>query len=326
MDRRRDIPVLFFPHPVIWAVLGAMLVLDMVWARLTGFAFHMYSSGDGGINLYIPAVLAAVFTLAVMARGKWPNLSRALFSFLFLAFLIKAGLMMNYLGAHEAYPLIDAALHRMDVALGFDWMAHVAWVNSHPAAVSTLVYVYQKIAVALTLVFFILAIARDARRLHEYVTLWFLSVMVVNICSVFLPAAGAYAFLHPSADVIGNMPDMAGRYWLKDFMALRSGEMTSATFGHVTGIVAFPSFHAIAALLTTWVLRDRKIFFWPFAIFNLISLVSAISIGGHYLTDLIGGAVTLGLSIIAYRAWETWPARAAKAGRTPLAAGGGAGA
>ena len=326
MDRRRDIPVLFFPHPAIWAALGAMLVLDMAWAHFTGFAFHMHSSGDGGIKPDILAWLAVVSTLAMVARGKWPNLSRALFSLLFIAFFFKATLMMTYLGARAAFPLIDASLHGVDVALGFDWFAHVARVNSHPWIISLLTVVYKQISLVLFLAFFILAVMRDARRLHEYITLLFLTLMVVNICSVFLPATGAYAFLHPPADVIGNMPDMAGRYWLKDFMALRSGEMTSAVFDKATGIVAFPSFHAIAALLTTWVLRDRKIFFWPFAIFNLVSMISAISIGGHYLADLIGGAVTLGLSILAYRAWETWPARAGKASRPALAARSGAGA
>ena len=327
MDRRRDIPVLFFPHPAIWAVLSMFFAGAVAWAWMTHFTFYPLSGGHAVVAAYIGAILTLMFAAAVILRERWPNLSRALFSWLLVMLLIKTGVMLNYLGARAAFPLIDAWLHRADVALGFNWMAHVARVNSHPQIISLLAFVYKQISPVLLLTFFILAAMRDARRLHEYISLLFMTLMVVNICSIFLPATGAYAFLHPSADMTGNMPpDIAGRHSLIDFMALRTGEMTSAAFDKVTGIVTFPSFHAIAALLTTWVLRDRKIFFWPFAIFNLISLVSAISIGGHYLTDLIGGAVTLGLSIIAYRAWETWPARAAKAYRTPLAAGGGAGA
>ena len=177
MDRRRDIPVFLFPHPAIWVVLSMFFAVAVAWAKVTHFTFYPLSGGHDMVVAYIGAILVLMFAAAVILRERWPNLSRTLFSWLLVMLLIKTGVMLNYLGAHEAFPLIDATLHRMDVMLGFDWMAHVAWVNGHPWIISLLTVVYKQISLVLFLVFFILAVMRDARRLQEYITVLFMKLM-----------------------------------------------------------------------------------------------------------------------------------------------------
>ncbi|EKD77869.1 MAG: hypothetical protein ACD_42C00141G0001, partial [uncultured bacterium] len=62
------------------------------------------------------------------------------------------------------------------------------------------------------------------------------------------------------------------------------------------GLIAFPSFHVVWAILLTNCCRAKKIFFYPVAIFNIVLIISTVFLGWHYFTDVIGGIV---LAIIA---------------------------
>ncbi len=324
MDRRREPCVLFFPHPAIWAATGALFILATVWARSTGFSVRLLDAGETpALKFYLTAVGGFMFLAAWALRQTRPNVSRTLFAILLFLIFTKISVTLNYLGTRAAFPLCDALLHRADAALGFDWRRHVAWVNSHPSLITVLTFSYRQILRLIALVFVILVILRDFRRLREYMSLLFITMLVVDAFAVFMPAAGAYAFLKPPPDTISNMPEMAGRYWLPHFMALRAGEMHSAAFEKMTGLVSFPSFHTIAALLTTWALRGR-VFFWPYAAINALALLSTLSIGGHYLSDVIAGGATFVLAVVIWRALEARAdaaPSAAPARSVPAAAG-----
>lgn len=61
-------------------------------------------------------------------------------------------------------------------------------------------------------------------------------------------------------------------------------------FGHVQGMVTFPSFHTVLALLVPFALRGYRWVFWPAVTLNAVVLVGTLTEGGHYLTDVLGGA------------------------------------
>jgi hypothetical protein len=297
MTRTRN-DVIFFPHPVLWGLTGVAFVIMAAWCLASGFAI------EGGYKWAVvlpvfPFLMWKAFSLA--ERG--PGMARTIFTFvLFVIFGTISG-VLNYLGVRAGFPLVDSWLHRADLALGFDWMAHVAWVNAHPGLILSLFISYAMIMGLLLYVLFALMLRQDFERLREFVIVLFFCMVAVDVISVFLPAQGAYAYLKPPASVIGNMPPDAGRYWLHDFMALRDGTMNSVRLTEMTGLIAFPSFHTIMALLTTWALRGRR-GFWPIAVVNGLSLFSTISIGGHYLIDVIAGAVVLTVIIAAYHFWR----------------------
>jgi len=72
------------------------------------------------------------------------------------------------------------------------------------------------------------------------------------------------------------------------------------------GVIAFPSFHAVLAVLFTYAHRHSATFA-PMAALNAVMLVSIPSEGGHYLVDVFGGIAVAIVAILAVRAV---PARA----------------
>jgi hypothetical protein len=72
----------------------------------------------------------------------------------------------------------------------------------------------------------------------------------------------------------------------------------------------------VLALLILWAHRDLRLLA-PFALVNLVMLVSITGPGEHYLADIFGGAAVAGLTILATRT-ALRPRRRIFAGASPL--------
>src|SRR5207237_10724371 len=86
--------------------------------------------------------------------------------------------------------------------------------------------------------------------------------------------------------------------YIEDLVGLRHGSLPSLDIMLLKGVIAFPSFHAVLAVLFTYTHRGSRIF-RPIAAFNALMLLSIPSEGGHYLVDIIGGVVVGGVAILA---------------------------
>ncbi len=58
----------------------------------------------------------------------------------------------------------------------------------------------------------------------------------------------------------------------------------------VMGVVAFPSYHIIMALMVVWYSR-ATFAFWPFALAGLGMVPATLAHGGHHLVDLLAGGL-----------------------------------
>lgn len=74
---------------------------------------------------------------------------------------------------------------------------------------------------------------------------------------------------------------------------LRSGQFHDLP---MIGIVCFPSYHTVMAILFTFAVRGLTIF-WMALPLNVIMLIAIPFAGNHYLADMIGGAIIAVLTI-----------------------------
>lgn len=87
---------------------------------------------------------------------------------------------------------------------------------------------------------------------------------------------------------------------------LRDGTLTILDWSHIDGLVTFPSFHTTAAILLAWSMRNVPIARWVFLVLNILMIVATPTHGGHYLIDVLAGAV-LAVASIAYVNWQQRP-------------------
>ena len=129
------------------------------------------------------------------------------------------------------------------------------------------------------------------------------------------PAIGPWAYYGQTA--YGSPPPSAEAAFLADFSALREGRFTALLAGQ--GLVTFPSFHVVFAVLFAWVFR-RERFLYPVAIvLNLGVIAVTFPVGWHYLADLPAGMVLVTATIAVVRRIQGAPARSAAHWESALA-------
>ena len=70
---------------------------------------------------------------------------------------------------------------------------------------------------------------------------------------------------------------------------MRGGGPLSFDLSQLQGLISFPSYHTVLAVLLTYAHR-RSALLPPIALVNGVMLFSIPSYGGHYLIDMIAGA------------------------------------
>src|SRR5208282_1584611 len=120
-----------------------------------------------------------------------------------------------------------------------------------------------------------------------------LSALVTTSLSGLLPALGPYAN--------GNMPA-----WSAVLVTIHNGSLTGFALSDMTGIVTFPSFHTVLAVLLVYVHRPPLRTFIPIAILNVLMLIAIPFAGHHYLVDVIAGVAVAFVSIAIAQAAMRW--------------------
>jgi hypothetical protein len=276
------------PAAVLIAAIG---VADLILGHLVGLRFT---------GLLGPAVLSAGLCLVALfytyVRVARPISELSIYGARWIAFTC-VGCILTYIAASANRPLIDAQLAGFDEALGFDWVAWLGFVRDHPVLRFTLWASYISIMAQILASFVFFALAGIPDRNEEFLTNAIISVLVTTLVSAVLPALGALAYF----GIQGRTPDDIRL--VAEMTTLRDGTTTNFVMDRMEGIICFPSYHAVLAILLIYAHRGLR---WSTLIVTALNIWMLVSIpsegvGGHYLADEVAGVLTAFLAIAATR-------------------------
>lgn len=270
----------------VWLLLAGLAGADFVWCQARGFV----------ILDWWPVLAVGVLMLGFAAslRRVGPRWSRlaAIAEWIWLWIVFScAGALLTYLAAAHDGPLYDSRVAPADGLLGFDWNAWHAFVLEHRWLKWPLAIAYGSLVPQIMLSVLWFAWRGWDRRNAELLTQVSLALIVTTAMFWRFPTLGPCAGLPGFDDV-----------YVSDLQGLRHGTLPTINLMVMKGVVAFPSFHAVLAVLFAYAHRQSPTLL-PFAVFNAVMLASVPSEGGHYLTDLFGGIAVALLTIGATRFW-----------------------
>ncbi|MCC8983207.1 phosphatase PAP2 family protein [Bradyrhizobium acaciae] len=279
--------------PGLWRIIAAIAAIDAIWLYLSGHRISVAPAAGGGF-----VALIAIGLIYSRIRPDHHLACFAATSTRLAAFNIVA-IVLSYLAASAHFPLVDNDLAAADRAIGFDWLAFFNWTKlENPTMGWTLDLVYETIVIQVFVMLIVLNATGRLERAREFSRLFATTLLLIIPLSMLLPAEGAWAHY--------GVAQLTSAYYLPDFYAIRAGLMRTIDLGHVTGIVQFPSFHAALGLIL--ILSVRGTFLWiPYLALNVVMIVSALTAGGHYLTDVIIGLATVPAAILILRALAAEP-------------------
>jgi hypothetical protein len=265
----------------VWLLLGIVSFGDFVWCASLGM----------GLSHWWPLALVAValmtLTLACRLTRIGPRLgATAEWILLWLIFSV-AGAVMTYLAAAQDGAVYDARLTLLDAELGFRWSGWLAYVENHPLLKFAFAVAYGSLLPQVLFSVWWFSFLRWDQRNAELLTNAMLALLLTAAVFFLVPALGPCVGAPACHDA-----------YVEDLVGLRHGNLPSLDMMLLKGVIAFPSFHAVLAMLFTYAHR-RAPTFLPMAGFNGLMLLAIPSEGGHYLVDIIGGIVVGGVAILA---------------------------
>lgn len=263
-----------------WAVILTLTVVDWIWATHAGFEIGGMMPGVEGVTLF------AAFGFIIDYTGRARQIAEAAhYSALWIAFAVTL-VIYTYVVATLQMPLHDAEFARMDAALGFNWSAGFDLITTSRWLIRYILehaYNSMMVQVFVSIAFFAMINRSDRNR--ELLWIGMVAVLISVSLSGPFPALGPYTK--------GGMPA-----WSAALLTIRDGSLRTVTLDHLQGIVAFPSCHAVMAIVLVYVHRPPLRSFVPIAILNALMLVATPFAGHHYLVDMIAGGAVAVVSIL----------------------------
>jgi hypothetical protein len=248
-----------------------LVVAALAWNSWT--EIHWESSSP---ILLLPAVSLPVCIVAAHFR-LFPKGVEILFYLNLYYIFVFFSIQLTYHCIAIGYAFQDRALARADAAIGFDWLSWAKFLTANPLLLRITNWSYSSYAWQPLIIIPLLAMLKPRNGNAElFLSLW-LAMALTLIITTFVPAIGP-------ADALGFRPDPA-----PVIRALHASP--SAQVLKYMGVVTFPSFHTIMAILFTFACRDIRFVFPAAVCLNLMMLVSVPHSGDHYLADMIAGAI-----------------------------------
>jgi hypothetical protein len=268
-----------------WALILLLGGLDWIWADRALLAF------DGWTRVACVLIFLLAVGVVYGYRGRNRRLGEAgNYAALWVAFSA-AGAISTYLAATFAMPLRDADFIAIDASMGFHWLEWYRFIATHRAIELPLFIAYFSFLPQIIGSILYFAHTGQTSRNAEMIWISMTALILTTIVSALLPAVGPYVhyFGRQTADIVV-------------LMSLRAGGAQTFVVNRLEGIITFPSFHTILAIVFIYTHRPPSRSFVPVAILNGLMLLGIPSEGHHYLIDVVSGAAIAALCIAVVKA------------------------
>jgi hypothetical protein len=258
-----------------WTIAGSVVLAAVIGTVGSGFAV------TGIARL---AIIGAVLGVAACYYRRVENFRLCLSALLLVVVFSSGFVVLTYLAARLAPPLIDDWLIRCDSWLGFSTIR--TWRNAPFGVFLTIAYYSLLVQTAATVA--VLGLLNRREPLERFLQQMMVAGLIVLACFLLVPAVGPCA-VAPSADQV---------HYLEHFQALRAGARTGVNLADAEGLITFPSFHTVWALLLVAACpRPLK----PVSVLlNAAVLVATLTTGWHYLSDVLAGIIVYYLVVFFY--------------------------
>ena len=300
------------PNAFTWRILMGFGTATLALGIAKEFSVHPRSLMIGG-GLTILMLSLAHFYSVYRPRPQFAYPMSLVGYFLASALVFGP---MSYFLASLNMPLVDAAMARFDMALGCDWRALQRFTAERQWLSQVSAFVYHTSGGQIFLSWIVLSLTGQLPRLSVMMTAMAIATGVCLVLSGLFPAVGAYLYYGITPAELGFLKGTGAGVWhMHDFTGLREGSMRAIDLSQLEGIVTFPSFHTVVAILCGWSLLKTRWIGWPYAAYAGFVVFTTLPFGGHHLADaLCGAAIAVASIAIGWRVEAVRPAAEAANG------------
>jgi hypothetical protein len=289
---RSSFPVLLL------ALTGFLTGVDGAWVVLGHFKLDL--------GAYLVSGLLA---LLLLAGGLFyqrvrpdPRLAAMLLGTAFLLAFSLAASLLNYLLLTRAGTRIDLQLAALDRAMGFYWPQVMERMARHPSLNLLSMAVYFSMLPQVALLTIVLA-TREPVQVYRFLLALALSALVCIAIWSFVPSFGAFS-VYPQPPHMVLALDHA---YARELVRLLHDGPGTLSPRDTKGLIGFPSYHAVLALLVIWHARRQRFLRWPAILLDGAVLIVTPVQGGHHLVDVLAAFPVAAIALFIAGYGETSP-------------------
>ncbi|TYL92944.1 phosphatase PAP2 family protein [Bradyrhizobium rifense] len=278
----------------IWLIIGGSLAGLLFACHLLNFRIAL---GSGLLTVAANVIL--LVGGVVIEKHGWPRLSAWLRATALMTFVTILLTALSYVLASTNLPLRDTALISLDQAIGIDWRSFVNFMMKQQVLMIVLNAAYVSLHAQYPLLLPLLFLLGQHDEGMQFALVWTIRLAATVLIFPLAPALGGYLHYQLDPKDVPEVRVFGAWLFAPPFQAVRDGSLNVLDLSKLDGIITFPSFHAAAAVLMGWRWFAVPLLRWPMLLLNILMLVSAVPVGGHYIVDVIAGSLLAILAIIA---------------------------
>jgi membrane-associated phospholipid phosphatase len=214
-------------------------------------------------------------------------------------------LLPEHFAARREVPWNDGQLARIDRTLGVEVPDVLRLMEQWPGVAHLLEFAYGLLILLVMLTIMIPPLYGRMDKAKEFAIASLAAAAVSIPLLAFFQAAGPWS-------IYGYAPSPEQAGMTRTLLALRSGEAFELDLGNHDGLICFPSFHTVLAVLCCVALWPVPFVRWPSAIVAGLIVLSTVTTGWHYIVDVLGGLIVAAAALAAARGYlrleqvESW--------------------
>jgi len=288
-------------------IAASLVVIDLGWESQSHFRLDDIR--------YVQLLLLSLTLLAASRiyqnRRPDPRLSAMLFGAGFLCLFSAAASLLNYFLLTVAGRRIDSTLAAIDRGLGFNWPAVMTLAARHPLLDAVLFVAYSSMLPLMALMICVLGRRETYVKIYRFCIAMAVGALICIATWSIAPSFGAVS-VYPMPAAASRMVLALDQNYAQILISLLAHGPGYISPIDVKGLIGFPSYHAVLALLAIYYTWPLKYVRWPMLAFNLAALAATPIQGGHHLVDVLAGVPVTVIALFAAGELRTWPKLAGK--------------
>jgi len=278
---------------ILFGLCAIVVAADLAWEAVGHFHIDFVAYARLGF-MSLALLGGGIF---YQTRRTEPELTAMLMGASFLCMFSAAASMLNYFFLTLHGPRIDDILVAADRALGFDWYSAMLAMARHPHLNDAFFIVYNMVLPEIALVMVALAWTGQVEKVYRYCVALAVGAVIAIGFWALMPSLGAKSLYILPPEVASKLTlSVTGDYGKALVLLLRDGP------GYITpsdlrGLIAFPSYHGVLALIVAWYGWHVRWLSWPLVLLNAAVIISSPIQGGHHMVDLLGSFPVAALAI-----------------------------
>jgi len=281
-----------FFHRCMAVLLLALLLVAVVCVAF--FNYRLPFSQAASVAGFIPFAGAIAYCwwakryrlLQACALPFWASVLSALLKF------------PLYIAGRTHVALKDNALAHIDRLLKIEVPSILHFMAPHPLERTVLAFSYDLLFPLMVVAAILPPLRFRFTAAKELIVAISFATLVGALLFAVVPAIGPWA-------VYGYAPMPLQAQTQALFLGLRTGSLHLIDLNE-PGLVCFPSFHVLLAVLSAVALCSIRQLRIPAILIAALITVSTLTTGWHYITDVIGGLMLAAVSVGASKAYSRW--------------------